>query len=73
MAIEQSEVAFPIKMQLQQNSVLLRNLAWTLGQLGNKSSAGGLIHGQNTTLVDLETMIKGRNMMLDLSIGQQWG
>ncbi len=33
------------------------------------SSAGGLIHGRNTTMVDSETMIKGGDMTLDLSAG----
>jgi hypothetical protein len=33
------------------------------------SSAGGLIHGGNTTMIDLETMIKGGNKTLDLSAG----
>ncbi len=29
------------------------------------SSAGGLIHGGNTTMIDSETMIKGSNTMLE--------
>jgi hypothetical protein len=33
------------------------------------SSAGGLIHSGNTTMVDSETMIKGGNTTLDLSAG----
>jgi hypothetical protein len=37
------------------------------------SSAGGLIHSGNTTMVDLETMIKGDDMTLDLSAGRQCG
>ncbi len=37
------------------------------------SLAGGLIHGRNITIVDSETMIKGRNMTLDLSAGQWCG
>jgi hypothetical protein len=66
---EQLEVAFPIKIRLQQNSVLLCKLAWKLGLLSNVSSAGGLIHSGNTTMIDLETMIKGGDTMLDLSAG----
>jgi hypothetical protein len=33
------------------------------------SSAGELIHGGNTTMIDLETMIKSGNTTLDLSAG----
>jgi hypothetical protein len=32
------------------------------------SSVGGLIHDKNTTMIDLETMIKGGDTMLDLSL-----
>jgi hypothetical protein len=69
LASEQSKVAFPIKIRLQQNSVLLCDSVCKLGELGNVSLAGGLIHGRNTTMIDLETMIKGGNMTLDLSAG----
>jgi hypothetical protein len=37
--------------------------------MGNVSSEEGLIHGRNTTMIDLETMIKGGDRTLDLSIG----
>jgi hypothetical protein len=33
------------------------------------SLAGGLIHSGNTTMIDLETMIKGGNMTLDFTAG----
>ncbi len=67
MASKQSEVAFPIKIRLRQNSVLLCDLARKLGELGNVSLAKGLIHGGKTAMIDLETMIKGGDTMLDLS------
>jgi hypothetical protein len=73
LASDQAEVAFLIKIQLWQNYVLLCDLAWKLCELGDVSLAGGLIHGRNTTMIDLETMIKGGNMMLDLLAGQQCG
>jgi hypothetical protein len=40
-----------------------------LGELGDMSSAGGLIDSGNTTMIDSERIIKGGNMTLDLSAG----
>jgi hypothetical protein len=36
--------------------------------VGNVSLAGGLIHGGNTTMIDSQTLIKGGDTTLELSL-----